>query len=229
MAAHDNDPNARRADSGGEGGDVAAPRVGPMELFLTFAQISLSGFGGTLFWVRHVLVERRRWMSARQFLDELALGQILPGPNIFNLIVMLGHRFDGVRGALAGLLGFLAPPFLIVIALGVLYDRYGGVEWVQRALSGMTAVAIGLVLANAVKLATVLPRRARPWVFVVLGFAGLGLLRLPILAVLAVLAPLAVLAALRETPVGAGDGGADGKASNEAGKKTDNKSGGGGR
>lgn len=197
----------------------AAQRVSAVELLRVFAVISLSGFGGTLFWVRRVVVEQRRWMSSKQFLEEMALCQILPGPNIFNLIVMIGHRFDGVRGAFAGVLGFILPPFLIVIASGVLYQHYGGMEVVQRALSGMTAVAIGLVLANAVKLGAVLPRAFRSGLFVALGFAGLGLARLPLFTLLLILAPLAVWFAWREQGVAeTADRDAAGKGGGDTGK-----------
>lgn len=67
------------------------PRVSRLALFLTFSRISLSSFGGAIFWARRELVERRCWLTEREFVDEFALGQLLPGPNVLNLTVMVGH------------------------------------------------------------------------------------------------------------------------------------------
>ena len=67
------------------------PRVSRLALFLTFSRISLSSFGGAIFWARRELVERQCWLTERKFVDEFALGQLLPGPNVLNLTVMVGH------------------------------------------------------------------------------------------------------------------------------------------
>jgi chromate transporter len=72
------------------------PRITPWELFLTFSRISVSAVGGAIFWTRRGLVERQRWLTEREFVDLLTLGQLLPGPNVLNLTVMVGHRFAGL-------------------------------------------------------------------------------------------------------------------------------------
>jgi chromate transporter len=79
--------------------------------------------------------------------------------------------------------------------MGVLYGRYGALAQVQQALAGMSKVAAGLLLATVVKLAMVLPRQLRPWLFGVLAFAGVGIMRWPLLWVFAALAPCAVFLA----------------------------------
>jgi chromate transporter len=170
-------------------------KIGALEIFLTFTQISLIGFGGVLFWSRHVLVERRRWITEREYVDALALGQLLPGPNVFNLALMVGYRFAGYRGAAAAGIGFMGWPFLMVIGMGMLYERYQQLPIVQQLLSGMSAVALGLLFANGIKMAAVLPRRWRPWLFGVLAFVSVGVLRWPLIGILCVLAPLAIAAA----------------------------------
>jgi chromate transporter len=168
------------------------PHVSTWALFLSFSQITLSGFGGLVFWARRVLVERRGWLTEQEFVDLLALGQLLPGPNILNLTVMVGYRFAGWAGAAAAVAGFLGWPCLVVIALGVLHQHYGTLPLVQHALTGMSAVAAGLLLASVVKMASVLPRQWRPWLFAGLAFVGVGVLRWPLLWVMAGLAPCAV-------------------------------------
>ncbi len=91
------------------------PRVTPFALFLTFSRISLSSFGGAIFWARRGLVERQRWLTEREFVDLLTLGQLLPGPNVLNLTVMVGYRFAGWRGAVAVVAGYLGWPLLWVM------------------------------------------------------------------------------------------------------------------
>ena len=178
--------------------DATGPRVRAWDIFLAFSQISLSGFGGVLFWSRYVLVERRRWLTEQEFVETLAMAQMLPGPNVFNLSLMFGYRHAGWAGLSAAIVGFLGWPFLIVIGIGLLYFRYQHLALVQHGLSGMSAAAVGLLIANAVKMASVLPRRWRPWLFALLAFVGVGALRWPLVGVLGVLAPLGVAAAWRE-------------------------------
>jgi chromate transporter len=170
------------------------PRVSRTAVFLTFSRISLSSFGGALFWARRGLVEQQRWLTEREFVDLLTLGQLLPGPNVLNLTVMVGYRFSGWTGAAAAVAGYLGWPCLVVIGMGVLYQQYGGLLLVQRALAGMSIVAAGLLLATVIKLALVLPRHWRPWLFAVMAFVGVGVLRWPLLWVMGALAPLALVA-----------------------------------
>jgi chromate transporter len=178
--------------------DDPVPRaVGPLALFLAFTEIAVSGFGGTLPWSYRVLVETRRWLTDREFMEMLALGQLLPGPNICNVAVMVGWRFARYGGAAAALAGLVLMPFLLMALVGFLYVRYGETGIAQRALTGMSAVAAGLVLATGLKMLTAMPRRWLPALFGVLAFAGVGLLRLPLLGVLIVLAPAAVALAWR--------------------------------
>ena len=173
-------------------------RVTALDLFVAFTQITLISFGGVLFWTRRLIVERRHWLTDQEFVELVALANLLPGVNGINLAVMIGHRFLQWRGAAAALAGFLAAPCIVVTAIGVLHARYGELPLVQHALTGMSAVAVGLLIATGAKLAAVLKRRPAPWLFVVLAFAGVGVMRWPLLLVLAVLAPCAIAAAWKD-------------------------------
>jgi chromate transporter len=174
------------------------PRISAFALFLAFSQISLSSFGGAIFWARRTLVERRRWLTEQQFVELLTLGQLLPGPNVLNVTVMVGYRFGGPTGAAAAVAGFLGWPCLVVIGMGILYQHYGALPQVKQALAGMSAVAAGLLLATVMKLAMVLPRRWWPWLFGALAFVGVGVVRLPLFWVIGGLAPFAVFVAWKE-------------------------------
>jgi chromate transporter len=174
------------------------PRVSRFALFFTFSRINLSSFGGALFWARRGLVERQRWLTEREFVELLTLAQLLPGANVLNLAVMVGYRFAGWTGGAVSVAGYLGWPFLVVIGMGVLYQQYGTLPQAQQALAGMSKVAAGLLLATVIKFATVLPRRWPAWLFGTLAFAGVGVMRWPLLWVMGALAPCAVFLAWKE-------------------------------
>jgi chromate transporter len=172
-------------------------RVSPSDLFYAFARLTLQSFGGALFWSRRMLIEQKRWLTEQEFVEMLSLAQLMPGANGVNLAVMVGYRFAGWKGAAAAMSGFLGAPIVIIIAIGVLYQQFGALPLVKDALTGMSAVAVGLLIATAAKLANVLGLRWRPWMFVVLAFAGVGIMRWPLLAIVGALAPFAIAFAWR--------------------------------
>ncbi len=122
------------------------------KLFKVFTRLALQGFGGVLPVAHRELVERERWLSPQQFVELLTIGQVLPGPNIINISIILGDRFFGWRGAVAATAGLLLLPLLIVLALATLYQQFAANPQVAGALRGMGAVAAGLIIATAVKL-----------------------------------------------------------------------------
>jgi chromate transporter len=172
--------------------------ITPLALFIAFSQLALSGFGGVLPWAHRTLVERKGWLTPREFVETLALGQLLPGPNIGNMAVMIGYRYAGYAGAFAAVAGLVSGPFALMIAVGLLYSNYGALPLVQQALHGMSAVAAGLVLATGFKMAASLKRHWRPWLFAALALLGVGALRWPLLGVVGALAPFAIAGAWRE-------------------------------
>lgn len=136
--------------------DALARPAGCGELFRVFNRLALQGFGGVLPIAHRELVERVRWLSPPQFVELLTLGQVLPGPNIVNIALVFGDRCFGWRGALAAAAGLMAVPLAIVLALALLYQQFAQQPLVAGALRGMGAVAAGLVIATAFKLARTL-------------------------------------------------------------------------
>ncbi len=153
---------------------AAGPRSNA-DLFMTFTRLALQGFGGVLAVAQRELVDYRRWLTREQFVEMLAISQVLPGPNIVNLSLMLGDRYFGLRGAASALAGLLAVPLVIVLALATLYAEFASVPVVAGALRGMGAVAAGLVIATAVKLFSTL-RNNRMGPVLGTGFAALTFL-----------------------------------------------------
>jgi chromate transporter len=162
------------------------------ELFLVFSGLALRGFGGVLPWAQRVLVDERRWLTREAFVEMLAFGQLLPGPNVCNVALMVGDRWFGWRGALAALAGMLLAPSAVVLGLALLYTRVADDPLVRRVLIGMGAVAGGMILGTALRLAST--QRGRwPWLgFGALAFGGVALLRLGVAEVVALIGPLAV-------------------------------------
>ncbi|HSN34361.1 MAG TPA: chromate transporter [Ideonella sp.] len=156
----------------------------PGELFRVFNRLALQGFGGVLPVAQHHLVERERWLTKEDFVELLSIGQVLPGPNIVNLALMFGDRHFGWRGAFAALSGMLALPMALVLAAAALYARFAAVPAVAGALRGMGAVAAGLVLATALRLAPALERgalgRKLGYPVGLLTFVAIGLLHWPL-------------------------------------------------
>jgi chromate transporter len=173
-----------------------------LDLFIAFFGIAIMGFGGVLPWARRMLVEQRRWLTAEEFTEILALGQFLPGGNIINMSIVIGQRFHGVRGSIVAPSGLLLGPFIIVLSFGALYLQYGQLPAVQMALGGMTAAAAGLVVSMAVKMMTPLVRRDAvvPLAFAVLTFIGIAILRLPLYVVFVTLAPISIAVAWWRLP-----------------------------
>ena len=172
-----------------EGGSPAATvRPSLLELMLALAKVSLLAFGGVLPWARRMLVEEKRWMSADEFNTQLGLCQFLPGGNIMYVTVALGSRFRGIAGAAAALVGLLAAPVAIVIALGAIYQQYADVPAVKRAFVALSAAACGYLLATAMKI--VAPLRGRPVSIgiAIVTFVTVAVLRVPLLLALPVLA-----------------------------------------
>ena len=130
----------------------------PAELFRACNWLALQGFGGVLPVAQRELVDRLRWLTRQQFLELLSVAQVLPGPNIVNLLLIFGDRLFGWRGALAATAGILLAPLAVVLLLALLVGQLQGVPHVAGALRGMGVVAAGLVLSTAFKLATGLRR-----------------------------------------------------------------------
>jgi chromate transporter len=149
-------------EGAGREGGLAAAGAGPdvglrprslRELFVTFTLLALQGFGGVLAVAQRVLCEEKRWLTRAEFVGMLSVGQVLPGPNVCNVALMLGTRFFGWRGAIAALGGLLAAPFGIVLALAALYAHWAENPAVAGALRGAGAVSAGLFAGTALKLA----------------------------------------------------------------------------
>ena len=180
------------------------------ELFLTCTSIALQGFGGVLAIIQREVVDRRRWLTRQQFVEEWAVAQILPGPNVINLLIMLGDRWFGIRGALAAIAGIVSLPLCIVLVMVVIYGNLADNPMMQGGLRGMGAAAAGLIGATGIKMIRGLKGNVLgvPAVacLIAITFIAVGLFRVPLIwAVLGLGSPACLLAWTRlRTAAGAG-------------------------
>ncbi len=166
-------------------------------IFAGFFSVGIIGFGGVLPLTRRLIVEQRRWMTAAEFTDLLALCQFLPGGNVINLSVAVGFRFRGLVGAVAGFSGLMAAPVAIVIVLGLCYGQFAHEPAVQRGFAGLAAAAAGLIVAMALKIAAPVRRDVPMAGLAAATFIAIALLRVPMLLAIVVMAPLGIALAWR--------------------------------
>ena len=129
-----------------------------------FAYLGSLGFGGPVALVGYMqrdLVERRRWFSREEYLKALALSQLAPGPLAAQLAICLGFIHSRVRGATLVGLTFILPSFLMTVAIGWLYVRYGGLPWMQAVFYGVSAAVIAIIVRAGYKLARLTLGRER--------------------------------------------------------------------
>jgi len=172
------------------------------ELFWTFTKLALQGFGGVLAVVQRELVDKKHWLTREQFVEDWAVAQVLPGPNVVNLSLMIGDRYFGLRGALTALAGLVTLPLGVVLALAVLFAGVSDDAQVQGALRGMSAVAAGLIAATGFKLFSSLSKNVLGapvvWALLALTFIAIAIFRLPLAWVLLGLGGTATLWACRQ-------------------------------
>lgn len=177
---------------GADGPDGAgAPLNQPQsktDLFVSFTLLALQGFGGVLAVVQRELVEKKRWMTRDEFIEEWAVAQIMPGPNVVNLSLMIGGRYFGLGGAMAALAGMLVAPLVVVLLLALIYAQFADNLQVAGALRGMAAVSAGLIAATGIKLVSALKKNVMGWLIclglAVACFVAIALLRWPLVYVL---------------------------------------------
>ncbi len=173
---------------------ATAPRtVSLSELFKGFATIGVLGFGGVAVMARHVIVEKYQWLSEKEYATVLGMGQVLPGANVVNASVIIGDRFQGVRGSLVSVLGIMLFPVLILMALAMLYNRFSDLPAVSIALTGAGAAAAGMVIATGLKMAIKLKPGIAGWLIIGLAIASVLVLRWPLVYVVLILVPVAVM------------------------------------
>jgi chromate transporter len=173
--------------------DAPLPPITRGELFAACLKMGLLGFGGVLPWARRVFVDERRWLTDRAFAELIGVCQVLPGPNVVNLAVIVGARAHGPVGSLLALTGVLFVPVLVVLVLAAFYAGVATLGWARDAIGAASAAGAGLILGTGVRLLRQTRPPLRGLALGAAAFVTVGILRWPLLWVLPALVALAIL------------------------------------
>ena len=164
-------------------GQPATERVRLADVAREWARIGCIGFGGPpahIALLRELCVERRRWLSAREFEDGIAATNLLPGPASTQLAIYCAWRLRGRLGAVVGGSCFILPGLIVILGLAVLFLGPHPPRWVEGAAAGAgaavpavaVAAAIALIPASWRRTGAARDRRVRWMAYLVLGFAA---------------------------------------------------------
>jgi chromate transporter len=171
--------------------------------------LALQGFGGVFPVARRVLVEQRKWFTEQEFLEDWAVAQVAPGPNVVNLSVMLGAKTFGPLGSFVAVLGLLLFPSFVLILAAIFLHQFRDLSVVHHALHGMGAVSAGLIAGSSLKMASAL--KTHPLSFpiaaliILITFVLLAFLNFPLIFVLVFMGTISVVLTyirIREKPTG---------------------------
>ncbi len=146
--------------------------------------------GGRSGYFYESLVLRRRWASSDEFLQDLTLSQLLPGPNVTNFAVAVGYRLAGWAGSVGAWVSLILPGALILFALTLLYFKVGLNVHAVGALRGMSAAVVGLMLVTQARLMRGASRGRGAAGIAALAFLAVGVFRVNTVIVAVVLAGL---------------------------------------
>ncbi|PWA04965.1 chromate transporter [Flavobacterium psychrotolerans] len=133
----------------------SSPHYTLLDLIKYFLKLGSTGFGGPVALVGYMqrdLVENKKWIDESDFKEGLALSQLTPGPLAAQLGIYIGFIHYGALGATVSGLAFVLPSFIMVVLLGIAYQEYGGLPWMQAIFYGVSAAVIGIIVLSSYKL-----------------------------------------------------------------------------
>jgi chromate transporter len=131
------------------------PAYSLLDITKYFLKLGTWGFGGPVALVGYMqrdLVEQKEWLTEEEYKEGLALAQLAPGPLAAQLGIYIGFVHYGLIGATLTGLAFVLPSFIMVVLLGMAYQLYGGLAWMQAVFYGVGAAVIGIIAMSAYKL-----------------------------------------------------------------------------
>lgn len=161
------------------------------DLFTGFLTIGLLGFGGIAQSALYVITERRKWLSAKDYVELLGVCTMLPGGNIVNATVIIGARNQGWLGSVTSVGALMLAPLAILLAIAVAYDHFSYIPEVRAATTAAGSAASGLIFATAVRLAKAADRTLAALIAGVATFIVVAVLSQPLWVVALVIAPAA--------------------------------------
>jgi len=163
------------------------------DIFVQFLLIGAISFGGgILAYERILLVEKRKWLSADEFMAYLAISQTMPGLNSVNMAVLSGDHLRGALGALIATIGLILPGSLFVLGMGVLYASASDHPLANLILIGIAAAASGLLAAITYRIGEDNWRHLKSLLIIVATFILMSIAKLSLPIVILIMAPIAI-------------------------------------
>jgi chromate transporter len=162
-----------------------------LDLFLQFLIVGAVSFGGGIIaYERILLVEKRKWLTADQFMAYLAISQTMPGLNSVNLAILAGDYLRGIKGSIIALLGLVLPGSTLVLLLGFVYTALTDHALTVLLLTGIAAGATGLLAAVTYRIGDAHWKKPISLILIAVTFVLMSIVKLPLLEVLAIMAPI---------------------------------------
>jgi chromate transporter len=153
------------------------PGISPSieEIVKAFLHLGATAYGGLAMVepIRRRVVQEKGWLNQKDFLDGLALCQLVPGATVVQLATYVGYRLRRTAGGLAAAAAFILPAFVLMLALSFLYFRYGELSWAKAVSRGFSTVVIALLVQALWRLTPIIRRH---WLDLVIAFLALGAL-----------------------------------------------------
>jgi chromate transporter len=127
-----------------------------IEILKSFLKIGAFTFGGGYAMIpiiQYEVVNRRKWLSEKEFVELLTIAQAAPGPISLNTAVFVGYKCKGYKGALAAIMGVVIPSFVIILVVAMFFHTMRDNRWVDDAFRGMRPAVVALIVAPIVGLA----------------------------------------------------------------------------
>ena len=127
-----------------------------LEILKSFLKIGAFTFGGGYAMIpiiQYEVVNSRKWLSEKEFVELLTIAQAAPGPISLNTAVFVGYKCKGYKGALAAIMGVVIPSFVIILVVAMFFHTMRDNRWVDAAFKGMRPAVVALIVAPIVGLA----------------------------------------------------------------------------
>ncbi len=162
-------------------------------IFLSFAKIGLTSFGGGLSgWLLREFVQKNRWLTEEAFMNGMAISQALPGVNVVNLAIWIGYQWRGGLGALLAALGMVVPPMFAALLVLLMFDQVSHYPLTRIALAGVAAGAVGLTFNMGLRALRRSARSIVPALFALATFSAIFIFEMPLYIVVLTLGPLSI-------------------------------------
>jgi chromate transporter len=120
-------------------------------IFLKIGALTFGGGIAMLALIQEQVVDQMHWLSSREFLDGLSLGQLTPGPTLM-IAAYVGYKVAGITGAAVSGLAMFLPAFILMLSLLPVLERFRHLLWIKPAMNGVSAAVIGCLIVTLLQL-----------------------------------------------------------------------------